>query len=75
MHRVSLCLPGNADDVIDVEIGGDRGAAAAHLIGLVHLESVQRETVSLGVNGDCSDPQLRGGARDPDRNLTTIGNQ
>jgi hypothetical protein len=70
---IDLVLPGDADDVGDIQVGGDGFLAGAHQIGLVGLETVQGKAIFIGKNGDGTDTHLAGRAQDADGDFTAIG--
>jgi len=72
---VDLRLARDAQDVVDVQIGGDRLPALAHRVALVGLEAVQREPVLRRVDADGADAHLGGGAHDADRYLAPVGDE
>ena len=75
MDGVNLALDGQGDDARDVEIGFDGGLAFADQVGLVGLETVQAEAIFLGIDGDGTQVQLGGGAKDADGDLAAVGRQ
>ena len=75
MDRVDLVLLGDVDDAVDVEVGADRLARLADLVGLVGLEAVQGEAVFVRVDRDRADAQLVGRAEHADGDLAAIGDQ
>jgi hypothetical protein len=75
MDRVGAAFMGYADDVVQVEIGGDRPLARAHLIGLVGLEAVEAELVLGGENRHGALAELVGGAQHPDGDLAPVGDE
>ena len=75
MDRIDLRFLGDADDVVDVEVGRDRFLAGADQVGLVGLEAVQGEAVFVGVDGDGADAQFAGGAQDADGDFAAVGDQ
>ena len=62
MDRVHALLLRDRDDALDVEIGADRSLPLADPVRFVRLETVEREAVFLGVDGDGAQAQF-GGAR------------
>ena len=72
---VDLRLLGDTDDFVDREIGFERPAALAYLIGFVCLESVQGKLVFLGIDRDRLDTQLGRRPEHADRDLRAIGDQ
>ncbi|MCY1207759.1 hypothetical protein D9M72_193660 [compost metagenome] len=75
MNGVDLCLPGDAQDVVDVEVSRQRLLALADQIALIGLEAMQREAVFLRINRHRAHIHLGGGAHHADRDLGTVGNQ
>ena len=75
MNRVGLRLDGDAQDVLDVEVGVHRRLAAPDEIGLIGLGTVQRKPVFLRIDRDGADAQFAGGAHDANGDFTAIGNQ
>jgi hypothetical protein len=62
------------DDTLLYEIALGRRSGAEQ-VRLVSHSDVQRSPVRLRVHGDRRDPQLAQGAEDPNRDLTTIGDE
>ena len=75
MDRVDPGVVGDPQDVLDVQVGGDRVLALADQEALVRLEAVQGEAVLVGVDGHRADAQLAGGAQDADRDLAAVRDQ
>jgi hypothetical protein len=73
VHGVAAGEPRDADQRVDVEVG--RNAAPAQCVNDVDVAEVERRRVVLGVHADRLDPELGGRARDPDRDLSAIGDQ
>ena len=73
MDRVDAFFLGDADDAVDVEIGGDRALALPDQIGLVRLEAVDAEPVFLRVNGDGAQAEFGAGAEDADGDFAAVG--
>ena len=73
VDRVDRRGLGDADQVGDVEIRGDRLAARADLVALVSLEAVQREAILVRVDRHGPQPHLRRGPHHADRDLAAIG--
>ncbi|MES2681945.1 MAG: hypothetical protein V4650_00360 [Pseudomonadota bacterium] len=65
----------DADDVVNIEIGGDGLLAHTHQITLVGLETVQREAVFVGVDRHRADAHLGSSAHHTDADFATIGDQ
>jgi hypothetical protein len=72
---VDLRLPRDTQDVVDVEIGGERLFAFADQIAFVRLEAVESKAVLLRIDGDRADVHLRGGTHDADGDFRAIGYQ
>ena len=68
-------LAGDADDLIDVEIGAHRVPALPDLVRLVGFQSVQRRAILVGVDRDGAGSHLVGGAERADGDLSAIGDQ
>ncbi len=75
MHRVGAGSLGDADHLLDGEVGRDRAHPLADPVGLVGLEAVEAELVLLGVDRDRLQPELVGGAHHADRDLAAVGDQ
>jgi len=75
MDRVGARLAGDADDVGDREIGGDRAEAGADLIGLVGLEAVKRELVLLREDRNGLQAELIRRPEDADGDLRAVGDK
>ncbi len=75
VDRIDFVIPGDADHLVDVEIGLERALALADPVGLVGLEPVQGELVLLGVDRDGLDAELGRGPEHPDRDLRTVGGE
>ena len=73
MNSVNVVLLGQGNDVVDVEVGPQRLAGVADLVGFVGLEAVQGEAVLVRVNRDGADAQLVGRAEDADGDLAAVG--
>ena len=71
VDRVDACLAGDAQDVLDVEVGRERLLALADEVALVGLEAVQREPVFLRIDRHGADVHLGRGAHDADRDLAS----
>src|SRR5581483_10919281 len=75
MNGIDIRFPGDAKNVLYVEVGLDGTLVASHEIGLVGLGPMQREAILLRIDRHGSDPELRGGTHDTDRDLAPIGDQ
>src|SRR6516165_8044514 len=63
------------DDLVDVQVGTDRMADGADLVGLVGLQSVYRVAVLERVHRHGGDAQFARSTEGPDGNLAAIGHQ
>ncbi len=72
---VGAGLLGDADDLVDVEIGADRVAFLADLVSLVRLDAVFGIAILAREHRNGSGPQLGGGAEGTDGDLATVGDQ
>ncbi len=72
MDGVGPSLEGNADDVLDIQIGVDRTSAGAHQVALVGFGPVQREAVFLRMNGYGANAELGGGTHDANGDFTAV---
>ena len=70
---VNAVVLGDTDDALDVEVGGDGALAAADLVGLVGLVTVNGETVLLREDGDGAQAELGAGAEDAHGDLGAVG--
>ena len=75
VNCIGFRFDGDAQDVLDVEVGIHGRLAASDEIGLVGLGTVQRKPVFLRINRDGADSQLAGGAHDANGDFAAIGNQ
>src|SRR5258708_40165107 len=79
MHAVASSGLGGLDQRFDVEIGAHgivrRPARAANLARLGRDADMERERGSRDVYTDRLHPERRRGARDADRDFTSVGNQ
>ena len=66
---------GQGHDPFDVEVGADRFAGAAHHVGLVGLEAVQREAVFMSVDRDGANAEFVCRSEHPDGDLAAIGDE
>src|SRR5262249_44259883 len=73
MNGVASALLRCRDDLQDIEIG--RGAYTLKRPALIAASVVQRVRIVLGKDADGRNIHIGRGARDPDRDLTAIGNQ
>ncbi len=73
MQGVAAGSDGDVDDVMCIQIAGDR--LGADVIGFVRFFYVQRVAVGIGVDGDRLDAHFRAGTHDADGNFTTVGDE
>ena len=72
---IDLVLPGDADDVGDIQVGRDGFLSGPYQIGLVGLEPMQGEAIFVGKNSDGTDAHLAGRAQDADGDFTAVGDK
>ncbi|CUK10209.1 hypothetical protein PH7735_03425 [Shimia thalassica] len=72
MDRIRATFLGHADDLVNREICRNRPHPLANPIGLVRLETVQRQLVLFRENSNRPLPHLIRSAHHTDRNLTTV---
>ncbi len=75
VDRVDADLGGQADDLLDPQVGLDRLLAPADEVALVGLEPVQGEPILARVDGHRLEPELGRGPEDANRDLTAVGHQ
>ena len=75
VDRIGARDAGDADILVDLQVGLDRALALADQIGLVGLEAVQRQLVLFGIAGDGLDVQLVGRAKHADGDFAAIGDE
>jgi hypothetical protein len=75
VDRIHATFQTDFDDLIDVQIGPNRLSWLPNLIRLVRLESMERETILMGINGNGPYPQFVGASKDARSNLATISYQ
>ena len=75
MDAIDAVGLGQRHDGVDVEVGADRLARAAHHVGLVRLEAVQREAILVGVDGHRADAQFVGRPEHADGDLAAVGDE
>jgi len=73
MQRIAPRGDGQIDDVVRVEIAGDR--FGTDVVGLVRFFYMQRMTVGIRVDGDRFDAHFRAGAHNADGNFTAVGDE
>jgi hypothetical protein len=72
VDRIDTPLFRQGDQNRDIEIGANRLARLADLVGFVRLQPMQGEPVFVGVNADGPDAQLVAGPEDANCNLTAV---
>ena len=72
MDGVDAGPAGDADDLVDRQIGAHRAQSGAYLVGFVRFEAVQRQLVLFGVDRDGSLSQLVGSTKDPDGDFAPV---
>ena len=72
---VDLGQPGDADDVVDVQIGLDGFPAFADQIAFIRLRAVQGKTVLVRVDAHGADAEFAGGAHDANGDFRAVGDQ
>ena len=75
VDRVGAALDGHPHDVLVVEVGPDRVALLADLVGLVGLEPVLGPAVLVREDGDRPRAELGGRPERPDGDLATVGDE
>ena len=75
MNGVDMILPRDADDVGDVQVGGDGFPAGTDPIRLIGLEAVEGEAVLVGEDGDGANAHLSGGPQDADGDFAAVGDE
>ncbi len=75
VDRVGAGLDGLGDDRLVVEVGADRVALLADLVGLVGLEPVLALAVLVGEDGDRPGAELGRGPEGPDGDLASVGDE
>ncbi len=75
MDGIDLRLPGNAQDIVDIEISRQRLLTFADQVALVSLEAMERKAVFLRIDRHGAHVHLGGRAHHADRDLGTVGNQ
>jgi hypothetical protein len=63
------------DDALDVEIRADRTFFPVQAIGFIGFETMDREAVFLGIDGNRAQTQFIGRAEDADRDFAAVGGQ
>ena len=75
VDRVGAGLLGDADDLRDIQVGADRVARLADLVGLVGLQAVQRIAVLVGEDGDGAGAQFICRPERADGDFTAVGHE
>ena len=75
VDRVGAGLDGLRDDRLVVEVGADRVALLADLVGLVGLEPVLALAVLVGEDGDRPGAELGRGPEGADGDLASVGDE
>ena len=75
MDRVDAGFPGDADDVRNIEVGGDRLLTLADQVALVGLEPVQRETILVSVDRHGANAHFGRRTHHADTDFATVGNE
>src|SRR3989338_1194428 len=73
MQRIASRSDGQIDDVMRIEIAGDR--FRADVVGFVSLFYVQRMTIGISVDGDRFDAHFRAGTYNADGYFTAVGDE
>jgi len=72
MNHGDTLLLGERDDALHIQISPYRTLLGVEWIGLVGLETVDRETVLLGEDRDRAQAKLVGGAENADRDFAAV---
>ena len=72
VDRVDAGVLGDADDLVDREVGADRAEVLADEVALVRLVAVQVHSVFVAVDRHRTEPELRGGPKHADRDLPAV---
>ena len=75
MDGVDLMTAGQGDDIVDVEIGSQRLAGFADVIGFVGLEAVQGEAIFMRIDGHRANAQFVGRAKNANGDFTAVGDE
>ena len=75
VDRVGAGLQGDADDLVDVEVGAHRMPLLADLVRLVGLQPVHRVAVLVREHRDGPRAEFVRGAERPNGDLTAVGDQ
>ena len=73
VDRVDVVALGQLDDLVLGQIGRHRLQPLADQVGLVGLVAVEVDAVLLGEDRDGAEAQLGAGAKDPNRDLASVG--
>ena len=74
MHGVRAGIRRHLEDLADVQVTVG-GGQTAQCIGLIGDGDVQGIQIWLGIHGDAGQPGITAGARDPDGDLATVGDE
>ncbi len=74
MDRIGPSGRGDLEDLLGVQIGLGRGRRS-HVPGLVGQLHVQRVAIEVRIDGNRVDAHLLGGADDPHRDLSPVGDE
>ena len=69
---VGAALSGDADDLVDIQVGAHRMPRLADLVGLVGLQPVQRVAILVGIDSHGAGPEFEGRSEGSDRNLAAV---
>ena len=75
VHGIGAGVFGDADDLLDRQVGADRTARLTDLVGLVGLQSMRRVAILVRVHRDGQNAHLVGGTERTDGDLTAVGHQ
>ena len=75
MHRIGTAVARDADHLLDVQVGLHRLLPLADQVGLVGLETMQREAILVGIEGDGTDAELARRPQHADGDLAAVGHQ
>src|SRR5512146_2259481 len=73
MQRITARGNCKIDDVVGVEIAGDR--IGTDMVGLISFLNMQRMTIGIRVDGDRLDAHLRARTHDANCNLSSVGDE
>jgi hypothetical protein len=72
VNGVDALFLGDADDALDVEVGGDGAFAVADLVGFIGFVTVDAQAVFLREDGDGAEIQLGARAKDADGDFAAV---